>query len=186
MNYKIESLNIKHLPQLNKFKCGNPSMEGFLFEEAYKHHVNGEGITKVVTVDNSKEIIAYFTLKCDALKIVEPEMHLFPRYIPCIEIARIAVKSNWQRGQKSIHLGTDLMGYIITLIKDDIGTKTGCRFITLHAVLDKVNWYEREFKFRKLADERAEIKDEETEYMSLDITDDDKKKELYEYTQRPQ
>jgi len=156
-------------------------MEGFLFEEAYNHHINGEGITTIVTIEGSEEIIAYYTLKCDSIKIVDLEMYPEPRYIPCIEIARIAVKTDWQIGKKGIHLGTELMGLIITQIKENISSIVGCRFITLHAVLDRVEWYEERFNFVKRIDEKALAIDEGTVYMSLDITDDNVRKEYYEY-----
>ncbi len=185
MSFEFESLCLKHLPKLRSFKCGNPSMEGFLFEEAYVHHINGEGITTVVTAEGSDEIIAYFTLKCDSMKIEDPDMFPEPRFIPCIEIARIAVKTQWQEGKKGIHVGTYLMGFIITLIKEDIATKTGCRFITLHAVQDKVDWYENNFNFKKRIDEKGLSEFVETEYMSLDITDETLKEEYFAYLGNP-
>ncbi|NLI90772.1 MAG: GNAT family N-acetyltransferase [Peptococcaceae bacterium] len=108
-----------------------------------------------------------------------------PKYIPSIEIARLAVSSSWQNGRKdNLHLGTELMKYIITFIKEEISSKVGCRFITLHALNDKVSWYSKEFCFESLADEKAENPDEETQYMCLDITDNAQREEYYEYVRK--
>lgn len=180
MSFIIRNIEVTDMPQLSKFICGNISMEGFLKNEAYIHHISGEGITKVVLEEETDRIIAYYTLKSDAVKIIDEEMHLIPRYIPCIEIARIAVLSHWQNGSKDIHLGTHLVGQIIGFIKDVIASQVGCRFITIHAICEKVPWYKKEFAFEELED--AKYGDnEETTYMCLDLLDESLLDEYAEY-----
>jgi len=170
MSLILRNIEMSDMSQLSSFVCGNISMDGFLKNEAYLHHVSGEGITKVVLEEETNQIIAYYTLKSDAVKIFDEEMHDIPRYIPCIEIARIAVLLHWQNGSREIHLGTSLLGQIIKFIKDNIALQIGCRFITVHAVRDKVSWYKKEFDFEELEDEKYGS-NEETTYMCLDLLD---------------
>jgi hypothetical protein len=178
----IRDIELADVALLKKFKCNHSAMEYFLINEAYPYHIIGEGITKVVVDDESNTIIAYYTLKCDSIKYIESEMQINPRYIPCIEISRIAVLKSWQNGIKGKHLGTELMEYIITFIKEEIASKVGCRYISLHAVLDKVKWYNERLKFEIGTDER-EI-EEETVYMYLDIKDDDAIEKYTEHLKR--
>lgn len=166
----IRDINFKDLKQLKKFKCRDGLMENFLVREAYYYHIIGEGITKLVINTETNEIIAYYTLKCDSVRIDDEEMRENPIYIPCIEISRIAVAANWQNGSNGVHIGTHLMGHIITNIKKIIASQVGCRFISLHAIKDKASWYQRDFDFETIEDEKA-IETGDTVYMCLDITD---------------
>jgi len=181
MEYIVRDIELGDIPSLRSFKCNNPSMENFLNQEAYKSHICGEGITKIVL--KNEEIIAYYTLKCDALRIEDPEMYTEPRYIPCVEISRLAVVSHWQRGQRDIHLGTHLMGEIITFVREEIASRVGCRFITLHALKDKVGWYQREFDFNIWNEEKPNP-DDETVFMYLDIIDNDRVQEYSEFIKK--
>ena len=180
MSFIIRNIEMNDIPKLLKFICGNISMECFLKSEAYIHHISGEGITKEVLEEETDQIIAYYTLKTDAVKIIDEEMHLIPRYIPCIEIARIAILSHWQNGSKGIHLGTHLVGQIIGFIKDIIAAQVGCRFITIHAIHDKVPWYKKEFAFEELEDGKYGD-NEDTTYMCLDLLDESLLNEYAEY-----
>lgn len=65
-------------------------------------------------------------------------MHESPRYIPCIEVARIAVLSSWQDGKNGIHLGTDLMEHIITYVKEEIASHTSKKSYERDLFVEKV------------------------------------------------
>jgi hypothetical protein len=166
----VRDINFTDLTKLKKFKCRDGMMEHFLIKEAYYYHINGEGITKLVVNPETGEIAGYYTLKCDAIKIEDLEMREDPIYVPCIEVSRIAVSTSLQSGSSGIHIGTHLMGYIIRNITNNIASQVGCRFITLHAIRDRTEWYSREFGFERIEDEKS---DEcgKTVYMCLDITD---------------
>lgn len=179
MKFLIRNIELSDEKQLKKFKCKNTSMEVFLAEEAYLYHVHGEGITKLVIDESSNEIVAYFTLKCDKMIVEDSEMYDEPRHIPCIELSRLAVASEWEGGRKGIHLGTELMNFIIYFICNNIAKHVGCRYITLHSVLDKVKWYQN-FGFQVLTEDFDDgaLK---TVYMFLDITDGEKIEEYRSY-----
>lgn len=166
----IRNIRLTDIPELKSFRCGNTSMEVFLFEEAYYYHILGEGVTKIVIDEETNEIIAYFTLKCDALKLMDGETNPEPRYFPCIEISRLAIAAEWQSGKKGISLGRELMCYLINFIKKVIAVNVGCHFITLQALAEKAEWYKK-FGFIEATDEKALPKGQPV-YMYLDIKDD--------------
>jgi hypothetical protein len=180
LNLLVRDIDFTDLPKLKKFKCCDGQMEHFLVKEAYYYHIIGEGVTKLVINSDTSEIIGYYTLKCDSIKIEDLEMREDSIYIPCIEISRIAVVANLQRGSAGIHIGTHLMGYIINSVTKNIASQTGCRFITLHAIKDKAQWYNRDFGFEQIEDEKS-IGCGKTVYMCLDITDKTKVNEYIEF-----
>lgn len=172
MNLVIRDIENSDIQQLKRFQCGNTSMEVFLYSEARYSHVLGEGITKLVIESTENEIVAYYTIKCSLLKIEDPQMYSELREIPCIELSRIAVANDWQNGRKGIHLGTRLMDFIIDFIKNKIAIYVGCKYITLHAVSEKVKWYES-LGFTPATDEMVNSHCS-TVYMYMDITDPQK------------
>jgi hypothetical protein len=141
------------IDRLRLFSCGNESMNNYIHREALLNHVLGEGITRVVLDENGKDIIAYFTLKCTSIKFEDPEMGDEEREIPCVEISRLAVCLSWQNGTNGFHLGTSLVGYIISTIKEEIASRVGCRWITIHAVQERINWYREQFNFDYIIDD---------------------------------
>lgn len=180
VHVKNTGFELSDLPKLKKFKCSDTKMDYFLIKESYYYHVIGEGITKLVVDMGSNEIAGYFTLKCDSMKVLDVEMSPEPKYIPCIELSRIAVANHWQHGANGIHLGTHLMGHIINLVKSKISTIVGCKVITLHSAIDKVKWYRDRFSFVEMVDEKTSDKDD-TVYMCLDITDKSKADEFAKF-----
>lgn len=179
MEFLIRDLELPDISNLSKFKCGIESMDNYLVHEAYYNHICGEGRTKVVVNEDNNSIIAYYTLKSDSVEVFDKDMHYNSRYIPCIEVSRLAVISEWQYGKKGINLGTSLLGQIITVVKEKIAPKIGCHNITLHALPDKVNWYE-ERDFVIGVDERKGEEDD-TVYMYLNITDPEMLNEYVNY-----
>jgi len=177
---KIRDIELSDLPKIKKFKCSDSKMDYFLIKEAYYYHVIGEGITKLVVDVENNEIVGYFTLKCDSMKVFDIEMSTEPEYIPCIELSRIAIANHWQNGVRGYHLGTHLMGHILNLIQTQISTVIGCKFITLHAAMDRVKWYNKRFSFIEVEDEKTIGKDD-TVYMCLDITDKSKADEFSKF-----
>lgn len=166
----IRDICIDDLPRLRLFNCGNDSMNAYIHREALLNHTLGEGITRVVLDKNESDIIGYFTLKCTSAKIDDPSMSDEKREVPSIEISRLAVCESWQNGIKNgFHLGTSLVGYIISTIKEEIASKVGCRLITIHAVKEKVKWYQEVFTFDFLTDDTPD--EFGTVSMFLDIID---------------
>ncbi len=118
MGFVIRNIELTDLPALKKFRCGNSSMDAFLKQEAYYQHILGEGITKIVITEDTEEVIGYYTIKADALKIDDPDMYEEPWSIPCVEISRLAIRSDWQGGIQGVHLGTHLLSQVIIFIKE--------------------------------------------------------------------
>ena len=165
----IRDISIDDVSKLRLFNCGNDSMNTYIHREALLNHALGEGITRVVLDEKESAIIGYFTLKCTSIRIEEPGMSDEAREVPCIEISRLAVCESWQDGKNGFHLGTSLVGYIISTIKEDIASKVGCRWIIIHAVKEKVNWYQKDFAFEFIIDDTPD--EYGTVSMILDITD---------------
>jgi|GEM_PF-2927474 hypothetical protein len=154
--------------RLRLFNCGNESMNAYIHREALLNHVLGEGITRVVFDEDEENILGYFTLKCTSIIVEDPEMDDGKREIPCVEISRLAVCLSWQNGANGFHLGTSLVGYIIATIKEEIASRVGCRWITIHAVKEKVEWYREQFNFDYVIDDTPD--EYETVSMFLDIS----------------
>jgi NADPH-dependent curcumin reductase CurA len=167
----IRDIYTDDIDRLRLFNCGNRSMNSYIHREALLNHVLGEGITRVVLDENEEFIIGYFTLKCTSIKFCDPDMGE-KREIPCVEISRLAVCISWQNGTNGFHLGTSLVGYIIATIKEDIASRVGCRWITIHAVQGKVNWYREQFNFDYIIDDTPD--EYGTVSMFLDISDMEK------------
>ncbi len=165
----IRDVCIDDLPRLRLFNCGNDSMNAYIHREALLNHTLGEGITRVVLDKNESDIIGYFTLKCTSVRVEDPNISDEAREIPSIEISRLAVCESWQNGKNGFHLGTSLVGYIISTIQEEIASKVGCRYIIIHAVKEKVKWYQRDFAFDFITDDTPDEYD--TVSMFLDITD---------------
>lgn len=165
----IRDICIDDVSKLRLFNCGNDSMNTYIHREALLNHALGEGITRVVLDENESDIIGYFTLKCTSIRIEDPGMSDEAREVPSIEISRLAVCESWQNGKNGFHLGTSLVGYIISTIKEDIASKVGCRWIIIHAVKEKVNWYQKDFDFEFFIDDTPD--EYGTVSMFLDITD---------------
>jgi hypothetical protein len=179
----VRDIEFSDLTKLKKFKCRDSLMEHFLVKEAYYYHIIGEGVTKLVVNSETTEMVGYYTLKCDAIKIEDLEMREEPIYIPCIEVSRIAVAANLQNGSAGVHIGTHLLGFIIRNIISDIASQVGCRFITLHSVKDRVEWYGKEFGFVEIEDEKS-TENSKTVYMCLDITDKAKVTEFVDFVKK--
>lgn len=164
----IRDICTDDIKRLRLFSCGNKSMNAYIHREALLNHVLGEGITRVVLDENEEDIIAYFTLKCTSIKFEDPEMGHEEREIPCVEISRLAVCLGWQNGTNGFHLGTSLVGYIISTIKEEIASRVGCRWITIHAVQERINWYREQFNFDFIIDDAPD--EYGTVSMFLDIS----------------
>lgn len=177
---RIREIRLSDKYKFRGFKCGNPTMDAYLKTQAYENHVYGDGSSQLVIYNNGdrERVIAYYTLKCDSIIFNADEPTMETKRKPCIEISRIAVVSDWQRGKKGINLGTHLIGYIIHYIQSEIAPKVGCKYITLYAVPEKIDWYSS-FGFEKF-DEEADEDSDENIYMFLEITNEEKINEYKE------
>ena len=83
---------------INEFSCGNRDLDLFLKKHAFKNDQIGYGKT-FVGIENN-QIIGFFTLCSASIKfesLPKGNVSSLPRYpIPCIRIARLAVKKEMQ------------------------------------------------------------------------------------------
>ncbi len=139
---RVELLNPLH--KLDSFACGNRDMNEFLKNDA----LTGQKLetSKTHLFIHNDRIIGYITTRCDSLKLIpsEKEEHegLSPkRYkeFPAMKIARLGVEGTLQRQG----VGTNILQWGKGFILEKIVPVTGCRFITVDALPEKVLWYEK-------------------------------------------
>jgi len=86
----------KHFRLIGDFECyENSSLEIFLKCEATKYERESQGSTYLIR--DKKEILAFYTLKCNAIQMDDIERKGAKVAVPSIELARFAVKSGIQR-----------------------------------------------------------------------------------------
>lgn len=155
--------------KLKSFCCGNADLDDFLFNDA-KIYLKYLRYTTFL-VENSIEIIAYYSLANDNIRLgafqddydiltdvgnsISPNDVDFGRYIlnqrifPAVKIGRLAVNENFQNKG----YGTDILELLVmSFIKNN---KTGCQFITVDAInqLKTTKFYEKNnFQYVTLSD----------------------------------
>jgi predicted N-acetyltransferase YhbS len=135
-------LSEKNWCKIRAFNCGNSSMENYLKQAAYYDSIEFKGNTSLV-VNEKDEVVAYFTL-------VQSDMKFPSKPIPCLEIARIAVRSDYQKN--------GVGSYLISKIKK-MATQTNHRFLTVDAIKAKFDWYKKQeflpFKTEEITDAKS-------------------------------
>lgn len=91
----VELLNPKRHDRAG-FVCGEPTLDGYLREQAAQHHRDGIATTHVlVDVAAPTRILAYYTLSAAQLLLTdlrEQDRRRLPRYpVPAVRMARLAV-----------------------------------------------------------------------------------------------
>ncbi|MCE2900229.1 MAG: GNAT family N-acetyltransferase [Gemmatimonadetes bacterium] len=101
--------------------------------------------------DGAGEVIGYYTLLADAIRLEDGEVDSTWDYrsAPCIKVARLGVRYD-RRGSG---IGPALLE-LITVQALELGQQIGVCYLTLDAVGDKVDWYrKRGFEFTRIADQ---------------------------------
>ncbi|MBP3551333.1 MAG: GNAT family N-acetyltransferase [Alistipes sp.] len=140
---------------IKPFDCGDSDLNGFLLEEDpsisnARHHANELlAVTYVIEDETECQTIAYFSLLNDKIEREITDNTAWNRLSrkipnnkrrksqPAVKIGRLAVSSPYQ--------GKGWGEKIISLLKQWFTkeNKTGCRFITVDALVDKVGFYEK-------------------------------------------
>ena len=160
------------------FDCGDIDLNNFLLNDATKYQKARLSVTHILTLptDNTVQIAGYFSLLTDKLVFdpgdkkkrnvwkefnKEHEIHFnkHRKTYPAVKIGRLAVASAFAgKG-----LGRIMIARIITMIANM--NIIGCRFITVDAYKDAVNFYlKNDFDFLSNDDANEEIR-----LMYLDI-----------------
>ena len=144
---EYEILSSEH--DTSKFTCVEQDLNEFLQSDALSYQAMRVSTTYVFMEPECQDIVAYVTLCCDNVMLTENEKEdedidpetTFP--VPAIKIARLAVhKDKEGRG-----IGTYLLEFAVGLATD-VSEKIGCRFVTVDALPNRVEWYEMR-QFRK-------------------------------------
>ena len=159
------------------FDCGVADLNGFLYESdpstpnATLYDKEFLAVTYVAVDDDTQDILAYFSILNDKIERDFAESKIWNRLsrsvpnakrrssYPALKIGRFAVNGNLQRGG----IGKDIMFFIQTwYYRERI---SGCRFITVDALLEAEPFYAR-CGFNRLA---APEPDDETVLMFFDL-----------------
>jgi hypothetical protein len=94
-------------------------------------------------VHNDRELVAYFSLQADAIKLEPSENDARVPYesAPAVKLTRIGVRIDQARNG----IGSEVLDLVVATALG-ISRSIGVRYLTLDSVADKVSWYEkREF-----------------------------------------
>lgn len=137
------------------FDCGNTDLNGFLLEDNAsvpnaKHHANELiAVTYVIEDDDEGQTVAYFSLLNDKIDREITDHKVWNRLSreipnikrrksqPAVKIGRLAVSSAYQ-GQG---WGARIIGFLKQWFTEN--NKTGCRYITVDALVERVGFYEK-------------------------------------------
>lgn len=137
------------------FDCGNTDLNGFLLEDNAsvpnaKHHANELiAVTYVIEDDDEEQTVAYFSLLNDKIDREITDNKVWNRLSreipnikrrksqPAVKIGRLAVSSAYQ-GQG---WGARIIGFLKQWFTEN--NKTGCRYITVDALVERVGFYEK-------------------------------------------
>ena len=132
---------------LSSFDCRDQDLNEFLKEDAFLYQKNGMAQTYVCQYANQP--VGFFSLCCDAIKLSSTEkeeefgMDKQHKDFPAVKIARLATSAS----HKKRRIGTIMVKYIIGMALE-FSKKIGCRFITVDAYPNSVDFYMR-LKFIK-------------------------------------
>lgn len=155
---------------LTAFKCAESDLNDFLFEESKDYQTEYLAVTYLLVNSENGDIVAYYSLLNDVVRLNETEKSIRNRKIPfskqrnhypAVKVGRLAVNEKYS-GQGIGRLILDSVKYVFTH-----GNRTGCRFVTVDALNTATGFYERN-KFRFFTEKD---KDDDTRLMYFDLKD---------------
>ncbi len=157
--------------RLGGFRCEPDGIEDEIGEyladgDAARDQEVGYSRTYLVR-DDAFEVIAYFTLLADAIRLDDGEADSTWAYrsAPCIKVARLGVRIDRRRrgiGERLLQL--------IRVHAFEIGERIGVRYLTLDAIGPRVGWYQKQgFVFTQLADQPSTEADKANGDRGLDL-----------------
>ena len=153
------------------FDCGDLDLNEFLLKESENYQK--QLIATTYLIERKETTVAFYSLLNDKVSIADtPSKSSWRKYFrdtfpqgkrffsyPAVKIGRLAVDLNYQ----SKGLGT----FIMDSIKGNLieNPKTGCKYITVDAYRQSLNYYEKNgFKYMTSSDEK-----EDTRLMYFDL-----------------
>lgn len=130
------------------FRCSRKEQNEFLQERAWDEQQLGLSVTYLALLNGI--VVGYLTVSMDALPLQtseKPASHLTIVRFPAIKLAQLATRDGWENRGIGRHLIALAAGMGL-----ELRGKLGCRYLTLDAKRDRLDWYKRqEFKVNKIA-----------------------------------
>lgn len=146
-NYDFIPLKVD--TKIKPFKCKDSDLNGFLFDDAQKYLTELMAVTYLLEDLPQSKTVAYFSLLNDKITF-DPEQRSIwnklsrrvsnpkrRKHYPAVKIGRLAISEEFA-GQG---LGRDIIRLIKFMFTH--GNRTGCRFITVDAYHNAVEFYQR-------------------------------------------
>ena len=166
--------DLKPESDLKSFKCTNNDLNDFLLNEALDYQKELLAKTYLVVNEDNGDVIAYFSLLNDTIRLEETSKATANRinrkipnskrrkHYPALKIGRLAVDSRYAgKG-----LGEQILKSICLMFRHN--NRTGCRFLTVDALASASGFYENKGNFRFFSDEDEE---DITRLMYFDLKD---------------
>lgn len=162
---------------IKPFDCGDADLNGFLLENDpstpnASHHAHELlAVTYIIEDEDKEQTIAYFSLLNDKIEREITDNAAWNRLSreipnikrrksqPAVKLGRLAVSIDYQ-GQK---WGERIISFLKQWFTEK--NKTGCRYVTVDALADKVRFYEK-YGFKVLVTPKE---DDETVLMYYDL-----------------
>jgi GNAT superfamily N-acetyltransferase len=131
---------------VSNFDCGDDELDDFLVSDALKYQE--ECLANTTLVLSGKTVAAYFSLAADAIRLSDQEKNDGKidtpfSHFPALKIARLATDAGFQ-GKR---YGSRAVEYCVGLARhlNDEHRHDGiaCRFVTVDAYPNAVDWYRR-------------------------------------------
>ncbi|NTU71897.1 MAG: GNAT family N-acetyltransferase [Coriobacteriia bacterium] len=137
--FRFERLTSKH--DVRRFDCGDSDLNEFLQCDALPYQE--QHLAGTYLVFDGAQLVAYFSIAADAIKLEldEPPTACIEKAIrtyPALKLARLGVHKEHQgRG-----IGNELVKVCVGVaIAMHQRLHVGCRFVTVDAYPDRVDWY---------------------------------------------
>lgn len=139
---------------LSAFDCGDPDLNSFLKDDALLYQKGSLAVIYLCLYKN--HIVGYFSLSSDAIRLDFEEKESMPEpkrrlgEYPAVKIGRLAVHKDFRKHG----IGTFLIKAVIGKISDEIVKEIGCRFITVDAYDQAIDFYKKLDFVQNLAKKR--------------------------------
>ena len=171
-DYYIQDLTPES--NLEAFKCADGDLNDFLMDEAKDYQTELLAKTYLVVNEENGDLIAYFSLLNDTVRLEDTEKSTANRinrkipnskrrkHYPALKIGRLAVDTRYAR----MGFGEEILRTIRTMFR--YGNRAGCRFLTVDALASATGFYQAKGNFRFFTEKD---KDDDTRLMYFDLKD---------------
>ena len=159
---------------LEAFKCAEGDLNDFLVDEAKVYQSELLAKTYLVTNEENGDLMAYFSLLNDTVRLEETDKTTANRinrkipnskrrkHYPALKIGRLAVDTRYA----GMGMSEEILRTIRTMFR--FGNRTGCRFLTVDALASATGFYQAKGNFRFFTEQD---KDDDTRLMYFNLKD---------------